>query len=86
MELKEKFGKIKDALKKANPFKSKQSDEVDVMTEQQRREHEQIEPSQEEGQIEEVPNEERTNEELEIGEERRRQGGEDETLEFYDDQ
>ena len=86
MELKEEFGKIKDALKKANPFKNKQLDEVEVMTEQQRREHEQTEPSQEEGQTEEVPSEEHTNEELEIGEERRRQGGADETLEFYDDQ
>lgn len=86
MELKEEFGKIKDALKKVNPFKSKQSDEVDVTTEQQRREHEQTEPPQEGGQIEEVTSEEHTNEELEIGEERQRQGGADETLEFYDDQ
>lgn len=87
MKLKEKFEEIKDALKKANPFKSEQSNEVDVTTERQRREHEQTETRQGEEQIESAQSEEHSEDELEIGEERSRQGSADEeTLEFYDDQ
>lgn len=87
MKFREKFEEIKDALKKVNPFKCGQSDEIDVTTDQQRIEHEQTRTHPGEDQIEPAQNEEHAEDELEIGEERRRQNGDDEeTLEFYDEE
>ena len=86
MQIRERIEKTKETLKKANPFKSEQSNEVDVTTEQQRRAHEQTGTHQDEEEIEPAQSEEHTDDELEIGEKKRRQGGTDETLEFYDDE